>query len=86
MPKRPALREPALRYIGDGNAFVDLIPARDLHRSDLERWSSDQAVQRRHGVRSVPDLCLVLLDSGLFTEAAPATAADESPSADSRKE
>jgi hypothetical protein len=60
---------PALRYVGDGR-WLRGVPARDLSAEEIEQRGLDSGA---------------LIRSGLYTEAASATAADEQ-SADSGKE
>ena len=71
MPKNtaPAGASFALRYVGDGR-WLRGIPARDLSAVEIQQRGLDSAA---------------LIGSGLYTEAASATAADEQ-SADSGEE
>jgi len=83
MPKHQPASGPVLSYAGNpaGEPALDAIPARDLDAADLERLAGDSYV-RRYYASSAADLAAFLVGTGVYTDAASASAAD----ADSGKE
>lgn len=81
MPSAKPASGPVLRYAGspEGIPFINGIPARDLTADDLKVLAADSFVRRHFGETG---LAAALVGTGLYTDAASASAAD----ADSGKE
>lgn len=83
MPNKKPATGPVLSYTGDaaGVPALDAIPARDLDAADLSHLAGHSYV-RRYYAKSPADLAAFLVGTGVYTDAASASAAD----ADSGKE